>query len=94
MYRTGTTEIWFAQVRAFVTCKNSAGIRQEMALVAWYEVVDVLPEEEFLGMQKVIPEVIKGRRRYDVVSIRSIEKDVFLQPHPTEADTFFYSHFV
>jgi hypothetical protein len=94
--------VWFAQLRALVSCIAPSGLPLELALVRWYETVKVPvdSEEEVLGMQKIRWEPSgdlkdgKGRERFDLIDICSILKSVFLQPHPCEPDTWFYNHFV
>ena len=32
--------------------------------------------------------------RYDVVELRKVVKAVYIQPHPSEPDTFYYNRYV
>jgi hypothetical protein len=93
--------VWFGQLRTLLSCRSPSGMLMELAMIRWYETVatddDCLEGE--LGLQKVKWETIgRGRsfvgERYDVVDVRTIIKAVFLQPHPTEKDQWFYNHFV
>jgi hypothetical protein len=90
---------WFGQLRALVSCYTPMDVLLELAMIRWYQAVEPNEEESELNMQKVRWETTdKGKtickERYDLVDIRTIQKAVFLQPHPLEQETWFYNHFV
>ena len=72
----------------------------DLCFVRWYEVIEPEAGEEIVGLQKLRWEKEAGRRRnqvvgrFDIISVASIERPVFLQPHPCSPDVWFYNHFV
>lgn len=98
----GVEDAWFGSVRLIFTLHTRTGAQRSCLFVRWYDIADFNDSDSHLERSMRKLHWAETRKRgsrgacpwYDVVDIDRVIKPVFIQPHPTQRNHFFYNRFV
>ena len=95
-------DCWFGNVRLAFTGSGSRARTRECIFVRWYDVADFTAADRHLqgSFMKLKWEIVRvpgstaPQPRFNVVELDKVIRAVYIQPHPTQHDAFFFNRYV